>query len=282
LLGKIWDRYAVIGNSFVELTLKEKKYLFALFVGRSGHGKSAAACSFDVPYLEMDFDLRSEGIVDWARKGFVDGSQIEVQQFPPQNGWGPVDKFLENLRNQITSGQFKFKTIGIGSLTNMTRLFVITSHGLQKGKSIGTLRVSGPGDYMFEATATHQVFDYLRVFPCNVICTAHIIDKWGKNPQKDQYAGAEVIGEKLSIRDNLGENVQTYFDNVFRFSKEVNGHEVRYFVEFTTDLAKNSYGLPPGKFDITNKNFKDEFNRLCELAAKGELEAPKAKEFSLF
>lgn len=267
------------------LDLQTRKSIFALFLGRSGSGKSAAASSFDHPYLELDFDLRAGGILDWANKGMVDGSSIEVQQFMPQSGWQPVDKFLEGLRSQIVSGQFKYKTIGLGSITNMVRLFNILSVRLKSGQpnkkqvTIDGLALTDGADYKFEAQATHQVFDYLRVFPCNIIATAHIVDRWGKRPSAGRYDPNEILGEKLSITSNLGENLQTYFDNVFRFSKKIESGRVRYYVEFSTDMAKNSFGLPPGEFDITDKNFKEEFNKLCQAAKEGLLEAPQVSSF---
>ena len=136
-------------------------------------------------------------------------------------------------------------------------------------------------DYKFESQATHAVFDYLRMFPCNIIATAHIAERWGKRPSAGRFDPAEVLGEKLTITAQLGENIQTYFDNVFRFSKEIIKNKVTYFVEFATDIAKNSYGLPPGRFDITDKNFAEEFARLNALNTKGELESPNDDNFSM-
>lgn len=271
--------------NLLDLTLNER--LFALFIGRSGSGKSAAASSFAHPYHELDFDLRAGGILDWAKKGKVDGNTITVQQFKPQGGWAPVDKHLEELRAKITAGTFNIKTIGLGSVTNMTRLFNITSVRLKGGMpnrnqiNIDGFALTDGSDYKFEAQATHAVFDYLRVFPCNVIATAHIAEKWGKRPSAGRFDPAEILGEKLTITAQLGENIQTYFDNVFRFSKEIIKNKVTYFVEFATDIAKNSYGLPPGRFDITDKNFAEEFERLNDLNAKGELKPPKEEGFSM-
>ena len=267
---------------------KKKRYLFALFVGRSGSGKSAAAASWltdksEKKFLEMDFDLRGEGILDYADTGIIDSSRIEIKEFLPQGGWIPIQTYLELLKSQTITGMFPYETMGVGSLTGMTRIYIILSHTLQESRTIGGLRLSGPADYNFEANATHQTFDYLRGFPCNLICTAHIVDKWGKSTGAGDYAPASVIGEKLSIRDNLGENVQTYFNNVWRFSKDIINGELKFFVEFSTSLAKNTYGLPPGKFDITNKNFKKEFENLVKLNKEGKLEVDKsATEFSMF
>ena len=93
------------------------------------------------------------------------------------------------------------------------------------------------------------------MLPCNVICSAHTIDKYGKVDPSDPYSPNEVKGEKLTVRDQLGESVQAYFDNVFRFSRDQGNNKLYYRVEFATDLAKNAFGIGPGQHDITNKNF---------------------------
>ena len=231
--------------------------IFALFVGRSGSGKSVAAASFERPLTDLDFDFRFGGIKSAIDQGIISGDSISYEQFSPRNGWNPVNKWLEQQDVYRMTGQLDLKTIIIDSITSLTRLFVVSSHSEQRGKMIGNLRVSGPGDFNFEASATHQVFDYLRSFKCNIIATAHIIDKYGKLDPSKEYGETGIIGEKLSIRDNLGENIQTYFDNVFRFSRDVVAGKVKYYVEFATDLAKNAYGIPPGRHDITGKNFCD-------------------------
>lgn len=244
---------------------KHDSRIFALFVGRSGDGKSSAAASFPGPVMDLDFDFRFAGIKGAIDAGMCDGNSIEYQQFNPRGGWEQVDNLLTQWEIYRTSGMFPYKTVIVDSLTTLTRLLVVSSHKLQGGKSIGKLRVSGPGDFNFEAAGTHQFFDYLRTFPCHVICSAHIIDKYGKLNKADQYSETGVVGEKLSIRDNLGENVQTYFDNVLRFSRQVENGQTKYFVNFATDLAKNSWGIPPGEHDITSKNF---YNYLQETIKK--------------
>lgn len=244
---------------------KTESRTFALFAGRSGDGKSSAAASFPGPVMVLDFDFRFAGIKGAIDAGLYPADGIEYQQFNPRGGWEPVSQMLTQWEQWRITGQFPYKTVIIDSLTTFTRLLVVSSHKLQGGKTIGTLRVSGPGDFNFEAAGTHQFFDYLRTFPCHVICSAHIIDKYGKINKNDQYSETGVVGEKLSIRDNLGENVQTYFDNVIRFSREVVNGVTKYYANFATDLAKNSWGIPPGEHDITGKNF---YNYLQETIKK--------------
>ena len=257
----------------------------ALFVGRSGDGKSGAAASFPKPYHELDFDLRIAGIAG-CTNWLSENDKISYQQFMPRSGWAPVDKHLTNLefnaiayRGNPALYQFPYKTIGLGSLTSLTRLLVSYSMQYTKGKTIGPekaedaikLRIIGPSDINAESNGTLTVLDYIRSWPCNFIATAHIVDKWGKlesHEKEDNYKPQEVIGEKLSIRDNLGESVIALFDNVFRFSRREQGGKVIYEVEFAGDLAKNAFGILPGKYDITEKEFYPFFQNLIQKVKK--------------
>lgn len=243
---------------------KPDKRFFGLFVGRSGDGKSTALASFPKKLLDLDFDFRFAGIASAAKQGIISLDEIEYEQFNPRGGWDPIHNMNLQWDQWRMQGTFPYKTIGVESITSLTRLITLASHKEQKGKMIGKLRISGPGDFNFEAAGTHQFFDYLRIMPCNIIASAHIVDRYGKRPGASEYAPAEVIGEKLSIRDNLGENVLTYFDNVFRFSRSVSDGKTKYYVNFATDIAKNSYGIQPGEHDITGKNFYDYFTELIK------------------
>lgn len=246
--------------------------VFALFVGRSGDGKSVAADGFPGKILDLDFDYRFRGVANGGRLGLLDLKQIDYEQFNPRGGWDAVDKRLVAIDHARLAGQFNYKTVTINSLTSLARLFVNASHNLQGGRKLGSLRISGPADFNFEATAMHQVFDFLRIWPCNIIATAHVIDRYGKPPKEfdkdgnwiNQYEGNVVVGEKLSLRDNLGENVMSYFDDIYRFSREDTGSELKYYVQFAGDIARNSYGIPPGKHDITGKNFYQYLTNLVE------------------
>lgn len=247
---------------------KPEQRIFALLVGRSGDGKSVAAASFPRPLFNLDFDMRFGGVASAIRQGIILDTDMEYQQFPPRSGIIELNKRLEQFEIERVSRHWKYATVQTDSLTNLARLFLNVSRAEQKGMVVAKHRLSGPGDYKFESSATHDYFDFMRTFPCNILCTAHIVDRYGRpenQPDEDRYQPAEIIGEKLVVRDNLGESVLTYFDNVWRFSREQKGNHIEYFVEFATDLAKNSFGIPPGKHNITNKNF---YNYLMEVIKK--------------
>lgn len=257
------------------------KELTALFIGRSGSGKSFAMASFPKPLYDFEVDLRFDGIYSGITAGLIaDSDKIEFDNYPcSPKGFIKFNEKLEEFNKYNLSGQgIPFKTLLVNSVTSFAKLAVSFSHKEQGGKKLGTFRVSGPPDYAFESSATLQLISLILANRCNIIFSAHIIDKYGKpelqvddrgNPL-NAFVPAEIIGEKLAIRDNLGENVLLYFSNVFRFDRFLSKKMV-YTVEFATDIAKNAFNLPPGKFDITDKPFYPFFLEAVEAAKAGKI-----------
>lgn len=249
--------------------------IFALFVSRSGDGKSVAAASFPRPYLQDDFDGRFDGVYGAIKQGLISGDGIEFERFYTRNGYEPFQEQLNKFDlARLAGGPFPIKTLEVASVTTMIQALTNSSHKLQGGKKIGNLRMSGPGDFGFEVSGMKQIMDFLQILPCHVIVSAHLIEKWGKprprtlggdlksitDLSKDereltQYAANEIVGEKLALRDQPGEVLLSCFSNVFRFSREIENDKLHYYVEFATDMAKNAFGIPPGRFDITGKPF---------------------------
>ncbi len=257
--------------------------LFALFIGRSGSGKSAAAASLPKPLEELDFDLRANGIRNCIEQGWLNGADIHFTEFDPFKGYMQIENYLNIKYSLIAVKQFGLKSIDIGSLHSLLRLLDLTSLNApsstgDKHLNIAGLAMTGPGDYKFEASALRKIIDYLRIFPCNVVLTTHIVDKYGKAPGADKYASSTVIGEKLVITANLGEEVLGMFNDTYRFSKEIINNEAHYFVEFNTEIAKNSFGIPPGRFDITCIEFWPFFQKLVESIKDGSFKRPTAKQ----
>lgn len=266
---------------------KENSRFQALFVGPSGGGKSGAASSFPGPYHELDSDNRIEGIVNMVKKGIVDGKDISYEPLPVMGGWEPVGRELDRLsmkkiawKQAPMSNSFPYGTIGLGSLSGLdriiTQLTIQELGGQRLGKygENGGLRLKAPGDIKAIGNGIHQVLDVLLDMPCNVIITAHVVDKWGRPLEElgtaltesetkgNEYRNSVVIGETLTLSPNIAETVLARFTNVFRFERTVKGREVKYFVSFAGDLAKNSYGIPTGDFDFTGKNFYEFFKEM--------------------
>jgi hypothetical protein len=266
---------------------KKDSRFFGMFISRSGDGKSTAGASFAEagPYINLDFDLRARGIVGSVGQNIISGERVFYEEFSPIKGYTPLERFLEmQLAKYRSSGQPDYKTFQISSLFTLSRMLKNTSHEIQGGKFLGKgdikIRMDGPSDFNVEVSATHQLMDYFRMFPSNIILDAHLIDRYGKPDPKPgmneneikalAFAQNEVKGTKLNVRDAYGESVLSYFDNVFVFSRDQQGKEMKYFVEFSTDMAKNTSGLPPGKHDITGQSFYAFYKKLTgtDLGAK--------------
>lgn len=267
-----------------------------LFVGKSGDGKKGAAASFPHPIKYYDFDGRVRGILGCP---WVVSKGITVEPFPPRAKENIVDRVnreCDLISAEINSGRFIYKTIILGSLTGETNammqgaLAITHATGIQtqgpgqpqsKGKFLGSLRMPGPEDYGYEAQGTYQFLSFLRSLPgINLIVTAHIVDKYGKKTDDDgnvidPYAESTIIGEKLSLRDKISENSLIYFDNVFRFRRQLanDNTTVKHYVRFRSDIARTIYPeLPNGDVDITGKDF---YKYLIDKVKEFKVAAPK-------
>lgn len=268
-----------------DIDLKKKAQLM-LFVGRSSSGKTAAAATYPRPLIQ-DYDGRVGGLISMRK--IIEQSNpagVDYKSMLPPFGWQEVSKEFKDLKLNIImnqgSGYTGPKTLIPDSITAMNRLFINESLDIQSGlnvkdpqKSVG-IRLEGTGDYKYESSAFFQILDWARelvALGMNVIFTAHILDRYGKpgkhtfdaegKPHLAETWTAEkekkidetvVVGEQLSIRPKIGENLMVYFDEVYRFEKREIGNQTRHFVKFKTDIARSSLGLQ-GEHDITGVNF---------------------------
>lgn len=256
--------------------LSKETRLFALFIGRSGSGKTVAAASLPKPLQELDFDIRANGIINAVQQGWLSDKDIDIVQFDPFKGYIIVEQHLNLLYTLAQSRQMNFKSIDIGSATSLIRLLNLTTLNLPKNTpgighiNLGSLALTGPADYKFETQSAHKIFDFLRILPCNVTVSAHIVDKYGKLPGAKEMDSQVIIGEKLTLGTaNLAENILAMFNDVYKFNKKIINNEDRYFVEFNTEIARNSFGIPTGEFDITKKPFWTFFQNLIKSIKDG-------------
>lgn len=239
----------------------------SLFVGPKHAGKTVAACSFPKPLHSLDFDGRIRGILGAT---WIDKKEITYDSFPPKekNLVERIDKLLTAQQIMAGSGQgLDIQTEILDSLTS--ECYAMLTQGIQtthntgpsgeksRGRFLGTVAMAGPEEYGYEAQTTYDILSALRTIPIpNVICTAHVVEKFGKENPDDKYSPTVVVGEKLSLRDKIGANIGIYFDHIFRFDRRMVGGMERFYVKFRGDMACTSYAeLPHGEFDITGKSF---------------------------
>lgn len=255
---------------------KPENRFLALFVGRSGSGKTVAEVSFPKPLHVEDFDGRIGGAQieqpDGKQVSWLPLDEITYDYYPPrkQGLIDDINKHLEELQNlgQLAPAVKFIKTHVTDSITNECYAFICQALPLthfsqdngrqvRRGRWLGAISMAGPEDYGFESQGIADYVSWLKTLPIqNVIVSAHSVDVYGK-PEDDNgnelpYANSIVVGKKLSIRDKISENIQTNFDHIFEFERDVE----KFYVTFKGKLARTSYSwLPSGRHEWTNRNF---------------------------
>jgi hypothetical protein len=259
---------------------KDDQRFFAMFVGRHHSGKTVAEASFPKPIDFEDFDGRIGGAsVPWLN---LEG--ITYTYWPPKqpNLIGKLNEKLENMMgiaalqtqasaaglslpkthvtDSVTSQCFSFISQAI-ALTHMKEDDDKPGKKRKAGRWIGPVQMAGPEDYGLESQGMGDYVAFLKSLPIqNVILSAHLIDQYGFEKDEEGndlvYEPRIVTGQKLSIRDKVGENIQIHFDHVFKFERVFQSGEDHFFVTFRGGIACTSYSwLPYGRHDWTKKPF---------------------------
>jgi hypothetical protein len=253
--------------SGADLTTEDK--MMVLCIGPSGSGKTGFECSInDEPTYNFDFDGRIRGILGCP---WIDRSKITYDSYPPRrpNLLQLVDQKLESFLISAGNGQMMYKNVVLDSLTSETfamlsQAIALTHNpggkdGKKTGKFIGTTPMADGGDYGFEATNTYNILSCLRSIPgINVFISAHVVKEYGKSDSENPYSPSIVIGEKLSLRDKISENIQIYFDHIWQFKKTEENDGIHYWIKFRGEIARTAFAeLPNGWVDFTGKSGKE-------------------------
>lgn len=263
------DLFTIEGE---ELKPKLDKGFVALFAGRSGSGKDCAQWSFPGPSFTFDIDNRIRGglaSLKWLGKERI--SKVDFDYYNPKDGFVALDEKLSLFLIEANQRKLKYKSIFVNSASSLASMLARDSCRLRgatkesgvAGKIRGKVTFLHPDDYNYVQTA-FRIIMFEAMMPLaelgiNIIFSSWIVPQWGKVPGAPDYAPSGVIGERLAgTSQNLAEEIPGYFDEVYRFYKEENPIQALgpiYKVEFNGGFAKSALGLPPGKFDVTGKNF---------------------------
>jgi hypothetical protein len=265
-------------NSEGYLVPKLERGLRFLFVGRSGSGKSNALVSLPKPLYNMDIDGRIKGIAPsilWL--GQKEFDKISYDNFSPSGGFESIDRKLNQIANDAERGLYPYRTIGIESVGSLAVILALDSQRLRKaeksfeGKKRGSVEFLHSDDYNYVSTAFRLLnFNYflpLAQMGINVVLSAWVADKWGKDPSGGKYDPPIVVGERILAPGNFVEEVMGYFDEMYYFRRKPNvimGEEPQFTIEFNGTFAKSSLGLPVGEVNITKKNFFQVWKKLVE------------------
>jgi len=282
------DLFTIDGE---ELKPKLDKGFVALFVGRSGSGKDCAQWSFPGPSYTFDIDNRIRGGLSslaWLGKERI--SKVDFDFYNPKDGFEAIDNKGSIILIDAQQRKCKYKSIFVNSVGSLAAMLARDSlrlrgqEGKFEGKVRGKVKFLHPDDYNYVSTA-FRILMFEWVMPLaevgiNVIFSAWVTNLWGKKQGSSDYAPSEVIGERLAgASQNLAEEIPGYFDEVYRFYKEENpivSQGPKHFAEFTGGFAKSALGLPPGKFEITGKNFYEFLiSKLNEKKVEKKVEVKK-------
>lgn len=250
--------------------VEQLPYHVMLFASRSGHGKSTAIASYAElgGLYVLDLDKRARGMLGSPaiKREWLDRIEVD-QSIDASQGFAEIDKKLEIKLIKAKSRQLDEKTIAIESFGTLVKTLLFDSMRLRgaedsfRGKSRGSVKFFHPDDYNYVSMAVNQlVYTCLLQLKVNLILSGWIVDRYGKPAGSDDYAQAEVIGQKMLGPANLAEEIVGYFDEVYLFEKEETGsakQPLKFTVSFEGNLAKTS--IPElhgwGKVDVTNKSF---------------------------
>lgn len=223
----------------------------ALFVGPSGRGKTIAATSFPGKKLLIDFDKRYAPIIGWHKD---DLDNIDVEVITPKNFFSVFVPLVNKLQEYN-----QYDTIIIDSVTMMSNTTVVMqmeAKGQGGGKvTKGGVAVPSWDEFNGEAMLLTQMLESLKSLKCNLILTAHPIEK-------TKIEGSTTIRTTsiISFGTKLGPMIPGYFDEVWFFDYKPNlvpGKPVerKVYTQPSGDYpeAKTALHVPP-VIDITGKN----------------------------
>ena len=272
---------------------KPAEHLRVLAVGHPGSGKSSAIAAFatkEEPMYVFDVDHRLEGIggsADWLGDNF---KYIDYDEYDTRDGFKSIEQQFQMFYNAYEKRDFKYKHIVIDSIASLSEMFYLDSLK-QKGvtpakdlsklssaekkglKIIGNVAFPTPDDYHYSKRAFHILFyNYFTAFPkCNIFLSGWTTDRWGKDPNATNEYAPEILlsGKKLLATNKIAGEVPGYFGEVWEFDKEETGgahNPVKFSVRFKSYIAKTTIPAlnKAGKVDITEKNFKQEFDKILQ------------------
>lgn len=222
-----------------------------LFIGENGSGKTCAAASFPTPIKFFDFDGRMKPV-----KLMYPDKDVDYDTYGPNN-FQSFKADLESLQNFC-----KFKTIVIDSITSLSVTLINYQLKFRSGeggkKVAGGILVTGWDEINGETVVISQVLDVCKVLPCNVIFTAHPINR------TEIIKGVSVRSRSIVAYGNkVSSIVPGYFDEVYSFQIEppisTNDKAKRFILtqHIGEDFAKTALPVP-NKIDFTDKSLYDE------------------------
>lgn len=226
-----------------------------LFIGPTGRGKTIAAASFPGKVLVIDFDRRYEPLVDW----YPDRDDIDIEVITAGNYWTVFHPLIERLA--VSNPYSTIILDGITGCSNTTISMQLIARGSHKDKDFapkttkGGIPVASWDEFNGETSAITTLLEILKGLNCNLIVTAHPVEKTTGGGNK--WTSIVAYGNKL------GPMIPGYFNEVYFIDYEfgLSSNDIkRVVLTRPTDRypdCKTAMTNLPARFDITDKNFYD-------------------------
>lgn len=268
-----------------DLTPESGRFV-ALFVGKSGVGKTPAAGSFvkEGRVHFFDFDLRMRGLLGCP---WIDRQKITYDSYPAANIerdkkgqmvvsagvdllFNRLNKDLASLQIQAQNKSLPYKTIVIDSLGQEAYLLLKDAQTFTKTNNLGPIQADSFQGYQFQNMAVKDVLTFFLSIPhINIIVNSHIVNEYEKEDPEEPMSKNIIVGQRLTLTDKLSEEIPGKFDHIFEFSRDMSGDDPRFYVRFWGDIARTVFpGMPRGQVDITNKDFYEVFTDLKKQGAE--------------
>jgi hypothetical protein len=227
--------------------------IMALFISDNGNGKTVAAASFPGPIKFFDFDGRMQPVkLFYPQRKDITYDLVGIEAQRPSGDYPGCISFMDFAKEfEDLQDRCPWATVVVDSLTALTATAVGFQLGIKsregKGKKLSSgIQVPTWDEFNGETSVVQQILDVAKILPCNVVFTAHPVDK-----------SIDVGGTLRKARSIAAYGTKTpslvpiYFNEIYQFGVEP---AQRFIMTQPTgkDMAKTALPLPP-RIDITNK-----------------------------
>lgn len=194
--------------------LKSKNLIKALIMGNPGTGKTCFAASFPGPVLLLDFDNKASSAARFYKEKPEVLAGVEVRILSPSLHKSPLlefNKIIEDLRQQQSTGVYKYKTLVIDSITTFsaaTLSHIITSNPGIKGRVTAQGSMPDKPHYGVLLREFERIIPGLLTLDINVVMLAHIAEYVSEQT-------GEMIREAM-MDGSFSSKLPIYFDEVWR------------------------------------------------------------------
>jgi hypothetical protein len=245
--------------------------IMALFISDNGNGKTVAAGSFPGPIKFFDFDGRMQPLkLFYPNRKDITYDLVGMEAVRPGPGYPGCIGFMDFAKEfEDLQDRCPWETVVVDSITALTATAVGFQLGIKskegKGKKLTSgIQVPSWDEFNGETSVVQQILDVSKVLPCNVIFTAHPVDK-------SIDVGGGTLKKARSIAaygTKTPSLVPIYFNEIYQFGVEPpnapNEPAQRFILTQPTgkDMAKTALPLPP-RIDITNKPLYPLLQKYC-------------------